>query len=114
MIIEILRVIIGTILVFFIPGFVWSYLLLEQEKGSEDSPQTKFFNAIERIAVSIVLSLVLVPMTTFLLNLVIDVGPSIFDSIMIISLPTAIGILLLLLKRKGLFERILNKLKRKP
>jgi len=112
MIIEVLRVIIGTILVFFIPGFVWSYLLLEQEKESEDSPQIKFFNAIERIAVSIVLSLVLVPLTTFLLNLVIDVGPSIFDSIMIISLPTAVGIVLLLLKRKGLFQKILNKLKK--
>lgn len=114
MIIEILRVIIGTILVFFIPGFVWSYLLLEQEKESEDSSHTKFFNVVERIAVSIVLSLVLVPLTTFLLNLVIDVGPSILDTIMIISLPTAIGILLLVLKRKGFLEKILKKLKGKP
>lgn len=110
MILELLRIIVGTIVVFFLPGFVWSYLLLEQERKPDDSPQTKFFHAIERIAVSIALSLVLVPLTTFLINIVADIGPSIEDTIVIISIPTILGIILLILRKKGVFEQIRIKL----
>ncbi|MDH7508760.1 MAG: hypothetical protein QHH00_05100 [Methanomassiliicoccales archaeon] len=102
---------IGTILVYFLPGFVWSYLLLEQENILDKSPHERFFRIIERIAVSFALSLVLIPLTVFLLNLVIDVGPSILDSLMISLIPIVVGALFLLAKKNRIHESIIGKIK---
>ncbi|MBC7108511.1 MAG: hypothetical protein H5T41_06975 [Methanomassiliicoccales archaeon] len=112
MIVEFLLVAIGTILVYFLPGFVWSYLLLGQVNIADKSTQERFFRIIERIAVSFALSLVLIPLTVFLLNLLIDVGPSILDSLMISLIPIVVGALLLLVKKKKILRGILGKMKR--
>ena len=110
MIVESFLVLTGTVLVYLLPGFVWSFVFLERKTDSLDSPQAWLFNIIERLAVSIVLSLVLIPLTVFLLNLVIDIGSSLENSLLISLLPTCIGLLILILERKNVLRTIWNKI----
>lgn len=105
MIVESLLALTGTILVFFLPGFVWSFIFLDRKEDSTSSPQAWLFNIVERLAVSIVLSLVLIPLTVFLVNLVTDIGSSLGDSLLVALLPTGTGILILILKRKNVLSR---------
>ena len=59
---EILEIIVSVVLV-FLPGFVWSYVLFKER-------EIDFF---ERIVLSFGLSLLLVPLPVFILNYTLDV-----------------------------------------
>jgi len=74
MIAEFLLVVIGTILIYFLLESGWSCLLLEQEMFRINLQQNSYFRIIEQIEISLLPSLILIPLTTFLLNLVIYVG----------------------------------------
>ena len=58
-----LRVAAGTLVVFLVPGFPWTYVLLGRGRIS----------AIERLGISVGLSIALVPVGLFLLNVLLDV-----------------------------------------
>ena len=83
--IEILRVIFGSMFVLFLPGFVWSYVFFEKGKIDE----------IERIALSFGLSIALVPLTVFWLNWIFKVKINLVNTSLVILalIGTAAGIL---------------------
>lgn len=72
------RAILGFILVFFLPGFVWTLVLFRQ------------VNVIERIALSFGLSVALVTLSVFALNVLFGIRITGFNSLLIIIFITAI------------------------
>ena len=72
--IEILRVIFGSMFVLFLPGFVWSYVFFEKGKIDE----------IERIALSFGLSIALVPLAVFWLNWIFKVKINLINTSLVI------------------------------
>lgn len=59
---ESFRIIFGSIYVLFLPGFVWSFVFFDGRSRKVD--------LIERIALSFALSIAIVPLAVFYLNLV--------------------------------------------
>jgi len=78
-----LRYIFGSIFVLFVPGFTWSWIFFKKDK----------IDWIERIALSVALSIALVPLTILWLNYIIHVKITVLNttlSICILSvLPVA-------------------------
>jgi len=72
--IEILRVILGSAFVLFLPGFVWSYVFFEKGKIDE----------IERLALSFGLSIALVPLAVFWLNWIFKVKINLINTSLVI------------------------------
>jgi len=93
--------IIGTILVYFLPGFIWTYVVFDKRQLLVGDEPSAAIRALERVALSVGLSLVLVPLTTFVLNAFIPLSPSILNTLLISLLPTAIGIVLYSLRSHG-------------
>ncbi len=58
-----LRIIIGSIFVLFLPGYVWSYVLFKKDE----------MDIIERLALSFGLSIALVPLTVFWVNYLLKI-----------------------------------------
>lgn len=78
-ILESFRIVFGSVFVLFLPGFVLSYLFFSNGKIDE----------IERIALSFALSIAVVPLVVFYLNL-IDLKISLLNSFL-----TVLGIIIL-------------------
>ena len=71
---SILRLVVfGTALVLLAPGLSWSYLLLRQQE----------IDLVARVAVSFGLSMVLVPLAVFWLNLTLGVGVTLLNVVLI-------------------------------
>lgn len=66
-----LRIVFGSVYVLFLPGFIISYIFFPQTKefDSEDA-DSKSIDSIERIALSFALSIAIVPLAVFYLNLI--------------------------------------------
>lgn len=77
--IPVIRVILAGILMFFLPGFGWSLVLF-----------TKNINIIERLAISVGLSIALVTLAILALNIVFHVRINGFNGLIIIILITVI------------------------
>ncbi len=69
---ESLRTVFGSIYVLFLPGFIISYIFFPKTKEfeSEDEKEKGAIDWIERIALSFALSIAIVPLAVFYLNLV--------------------------------------------
>lgn len=78
-ILEVLRAIIGFFLVMFIPGFAATYALF---------PDKKEIDAIERIALSIGLSIALVVLGVFALNMLFGMMINAINSVLVILVIT--------------------------
>lgn len=76
---EVLRAIIGFVLVMFVPGFAATYALF---------PDKKEIDAIERIALSIGLSIALVVLGVFALNMLFDMRINAVNSVLVILMIT--------------------------
>ncbi len=92
-ILELLRIIFGSIFVLFIPGFVWSYVFFKKGKIDE----------IERIALSFGLSITLVPLIVFWLNWLLKIKINIVNVTAVIL--GLIGCALIILLKMGRFSR---------
>ena len=68
-IVDSLRVVFGSIFVLFLPGFVFSYLFFPETKSSEKDSKGKEIDILERTALSFALSIAIVPLFAFYLNL---------------------------------------------
>jgi len=69
--IESLRVVYGSVYVLFLPGFVLSFLFFPKTKArAKDKREKGSIDWIERIALSFALSIAIVPLVVFYLNLV--------------------------------------------
>jgi len=89
----ILRALLGFILVFFLPGFAWTFVFFKQ------------LEIVERIALSFGLSIALVPLSITALNVLFKMRISGFNSLLVIGvltiLPVAIYYLRKLLSEEG-------------
>lgn len=84
MVIEVLRIVFGSIFVLFLPGFVLSWLFF---------PQKNEIDWIERIALSFGLSIAVVPLAVFYLNFLFGVKINIQNVASIIATIIVIGYL---------------------
>lgn len=67
---ESFRIIFGSIYVLFIPGFIISFIFFPKTKGFDSkSDEKEGIDWIERIALSFALSIAIVPLAVFYLNL---------------------------------------------
>lgn len=94
--VPILRAVLGVALVFFLPGFAWTLLFFSGRQ----------INIIERVALSVGLSIALVTLSILALNLVLGVRVNGLNSALIILMITALPIAVYYLrqfieKRKG-------------
>ncbi len=85
----IIRAILGIILVLFLPGFAWTLVFF---KGKQ-------INAIERIALSFGLSIAVVTISIFPLNVLIGIKITGFNSLLIIIAVTIIPLVFYYLNR---------------
>ncbi|MFC1977940.1 DUF1616 domain-containing protein [Chloroflexota bacterium] len=86
--VPIIRVIIVSALVFFLPGFAWTLIFFQE------------INAVERIALSFGLSIVLVTLSILALNMLLGVRITGFNSLAIICLITALPLAIYYIKRR--------------
>ena len=77
--VPVIRVILASVLVFFLPGFAWSLVFFH-----------KNINIIERIALSIGMSIALVTLSVLALNVLFDVRINGFNALITIIVITVI------------------------
>ena len=82
-----MRAILGVILVFFLPGFAWTLVFFRQ------------IPILERIVLSIALSIVVVTLSVLALNRVIGMRISGFNAVLVIGTITSVPLMLYFLKR---------------
>lgn len=76
----IIRAIMGVILVFFLPGFAWTLIFFKQ------------INVIERVALSLALSIVVVTLSLLFTNNVIGIRITGFNSALVIIVITVLPV----------------------
>ena len=86
---SVLRAILGVILVFFLPGFAWTLVFF---RGRQ-------VNAIERIALSVGLSIAIVALSVLALNRLIGMRVTGFNAVLIIIIATIIPVVIYSIKR---------------
>ena len=89
-ILEILRIIFGSIFVLFLPGLVWTFVFFDREE----------IDVIERVALSFGLSIALVPLVVFYLNYGLGMKISFENTSLTIIGLTAIGVISVAVKKK--------------
>lgn len=82
-----IRMLLGSILVFFLPGFGWTFVLFQQIK------------VIERVILSVAMSLVLVTVGLLFFNRIADVSITGFNSVLFIVIITIIPFAIYYLNR---------------
>jgi len=87
--VPVIRAILGFALVFFLPGFAWTFIFF---KG-------KSINVIERVALSFGLSMALVTLSIFALNVLFGARITGFNSVLVIIAIITIPIVLYYLNR---------------
>ncbi len=81
MILEALRIIVGSILVLFVPGYALTKALFGKKE----------LDAIETLTLSVALSIAVVPLAVFYANRLLGVKINLLNSLVIILLITACG-----------------------
>lgn len=95
-----IRMILGSIFVLFIPGFAWTFAFFERNE----------IDSIERIALSFGLSIALVPLTIFYLNYMFSMKITALNSFVVIFLLTATPIGYIHLRKTGKLATIRSRL----
>ena len=83
----IIRAILGFILVFFLPGFTWTFIFFRQ------------ISVIERVTFSLALSIVVVTLSLFFANRLIGIRITGFNSALVIIVVTILPLAAYYLKR---------------
>lgn len=84
---DIVRAIVGFILVFFVPGFAWTLVFFKK------------VNIIERIVLGVGLSIALVTLATIVLNIIFHLRINGFNALVTIIVLTAIPGVIYLIRR---------------
>jgi len=85
-----LRAIVAVILIFFLPGFAWSFIFFTREQ----------VNRLERFVLSIGLSIAMVTVSMYALNLVLDVKVSGTNAVIDILAMTFIAVVFYQVKKR--------------
>jgi uncharacterized membrane protein len=85
--VPIVRAFLGIILVFFLPGFAWTLVFFKQ------------INVIERVALSLGLSIAVVTLSIMALNLLLGIKITGLNALLIIVVITIIPVVLYYLKK---------------
>jgi len=93
MILNVLRIIFGSIFILFLPGFAWSFIFFKKGK----------IDLIERIALSFGLSIALVPLTVFYLNYLLKVKINLPNVSLVVT--TLMAIPLVFVGAKSLLQK---------
>ena len=83
----VVRIILGFILVFFLPGFVWSLVFFKK------------INILERVALSLGLSIALVTLAVLILNVLFHVKITGVNALITIGVMTVIAVIIYLIRR---------------
>jgi len=100
-ILEVLRLFFGGIFILFVPGFAWSFVFFKK----------KGFDWIERLAISIGLSIALVPLTVFWLNFLFHVKVTLVNTCLVVCGVTAVPGVYILIKRSSWAKNATSRLK---
>lgn len=95
-IMEILRIIAGSIFVLLIPGLGWSFVFFSRDE----------IDVIERIALSFGLSIAILPLIVFYLNYLLGIGITLISSTVTILLITLIPAALYIAKSRGVPDKL--------
>ena len=87
--VPVIRAILGFILVFFLPGFVWTLVFFSSRQ----------INILERVVLSFGLSIAVVTLSIFALNSLMEVSISGSNAVLIIIAVTIIPVVIYYLKR---------------
>jgi uncharacterized membrane protein len=99
-IVESFRIIFGSIYVLFLPGFIISFIFFPRSKKFDDkSDEHGAIDFIERIALSFALSIAIVPLAVFYLNLV-GIKINLLNSFLTIAAIIIISIFILRIRLK--------------
>ncbi|MGV8152631.1 MAG: DUF1616 domain-containing protein [Candidatus Nanoarchaeia archaeon] len=101
-ILESFRIIFGSIYVLFLPGFIISFIFFPKTKKFEEDKETSAkdsIDIIERIALSFALSIAIVPLCVFYLNL-IGIKINLLNSFLTILAIIFISLAILAIKSK--------------
>lgn len=100
-IVEIIKLIIGSLFVLFLPGFAWSFVFFAKEE----------IDWIERIALSFGLSIAMVPIAVFWLNYFLGIKINLVNVSIVILVLIGAAIGAYRLKEKYTFKELLAALK---
>ena len=100
-ILEIIRIISGSVFVLFLPGFAWSFVFFEKEE----------IDWIERIALSFGLSIAFVPIAVFWLNYFIGVRIDLLNVSILILVLTGAAALAYRMKGRYTFKDLITLIK---
>ena len=92
---ESLRIFFGSVYVLFVPGYVISYIFFPKNKDFDSEDKEGAIDWLERIALSFALSIAIVPLVVFYLNLA---------GVRISALNSAIIILVIILVSFGILK----------
>ncbi len=97
---ESFRIVFGSIYVLFIPGFIISYIFFPKTSNTDfDHEEKKSIDWLERIALSFALSIAIVPLTVFYLNL-IGLKISLINSFITILVIIIVSFIILMWRNK--------------
>ena len=96
------RIVFGSLYVLFIPGFIISFIFFPRTKEFDEKNEDKEKNSIdwiERIALSFALSIAIVPLAVFYLNL-LSIKINILNSFLIILAIILVSSIILILRSR--------------
>jgi len=102
---------VGSAIIFFIPGWIWTYLFFDKEDSFGIETESQLIKYIERFVLAIALSLVLIPLSVFFLNTFLSIGSTLMDAILASIFPILLGALLNFAKKRGLLRHLDDLLK---
>jgi uncharacterized membrane protein len=92
------RIVFGTVYVLFLPGFIISFIFFPETKPYDNKTKNSV-DVIERIALSFALSIAVVPLAVFYLNL-IGLKINLFNSFFTILAIILVSVIVLIIRLK--------------
>ncbi len=100
-VLDVLKAVFGGIFILFLPGFIWSFVFFFKRE----------IGWVERIALSIGLSIAIVPLTVFWLNWLFDVRITLLNTSLAVCALIVLPAAYLLVTRPSLREEVMGRMK---
>ena len=100
-VLDVLKAVFGGIFILFLPGFIWSFIFFFKRE----------IDWVERIGLSIGLSIAIVPLTVFWLNWLFDVRITLLNTSLAVCVLIALPAAYLLVTRPALRKDVTGRMK---